>query len=126
MKETKPPTPTPSIEALNATLTETVASLRTLLGPRCAVLMAVGLPISEDEGHDRFSAVVSGPCLMSRGLIAWAERELTEQVDAKDSSRRSRNPSGRWSYVGTQGGSVTFGGIHTGHGGGSGSPGGVR
>ncbi len=61
------------------------AALLAILGPRSSVVVMIGTPI-DGQNHDRFAAVVGGPCLSSRGLLAWGERSCVGQIDAGDSS----------------------------------------
>lgn len=77
----------PSVKQLNDLIVATLTAIRAVYGVRCSVIMAVGLPDPDDPAHDRFSAGCMGPCLMTRGLLAWAERDITEQIDRGDTSR---------------------------------------
>jgi hypothetical protein len=66
-----------------------MAVIRACLGPRSTAVVMLGRPI-ENEDHDRFVARVGGPCLSSRGLLAWGERAVREKIDAEDTSRNGK------------------------------------
>jgi hypothetical protein len=74
----------PRVEDLKQQLCALTAALRSAYGERSAVIIAVGFPIA--GGHDRFAAKVNGPCLTSRGLLAWMTRSVEAQIDETDTS----------------------------------------
>jgi hypothetical protein len=69
----------PTLEELKGQLYRVAQGLRALHGERSAVIIAIGVP---NGAHDRFAAYTTGPCLMERGLLHWAESDLTRQMDA--------------------------------------------
>lgn len=69
----------PTLEELKHQLYQVAQGLKALYGDRSAVIIAIGVP---NGAHDRFAAYTTGPCLMERGLLHWAEPDLTRQMDA--------------------------------------------
>jgi hypothetical protein len=78
------PDPPMTLDELRRMLAELARAIRLKLGDRAAVLIAAGFPIDGD--HDRFASFVTGPCLTSRGLLAWSERSIEKQIDESDTS----------------------------------------
>jgi hypothetical protein len=89
VRESSRSSPNSSVAALGAFADDMLALLRASLGPRSTVILMLGVPI-EGQDHDRFAARVSGPCLSSRGLLAWGERAIKEKIDAEDTSRNGK------------------------------------
>ena len=83
MSEQIPTAPMP-LDELRKLLAQVAKAIRATLGPRAAVIIAAGLPL--DDNHDRFASCVTGPCLMSRGLLAWSQRSIEHQIDEADTS----------------------------------------
>lgn len=72
------------LDDLRRLIRDLACALRQQLGPRAAVIIAAGFP--RDDNHDRFASFVTGPCLMSRGLLAWSQRSVECQIDDADTS----------------------------------------
>lgn len=77
-------TPPMSLDDLKRLIVLTAKTIRATLGPRAAVIIAAGFPL--DDNHDRFASYVTGPCLTSRGLLAWGQRAVGHQIDEMDTS----------------------------------------
>lgn len=65
---------------------------RALMGPRCSAVLMIGIPV-DGESHDRFAANVVGPCLSTRGLLAWGKSQVEQLIDAGDSSKNGKTPA---------------------------------
>lgn len=85
---TPPESGGPSVAELTAQVTAMTAMLQLTYGVRATVVVMVGFPLP--DGHDRFAADIAGPCLQSRGLLAWGIRQLTEKIDDGDTSRSGK------------------------------------
>lgn len=84
------PTPklAPTVDELKASIDALLAALKSIHGERSECIIMLGIPIP--GGHDRFAAGVYGPCLGSRGLLAWGTRQIEAQIDAGDTSRNGK------------------------------------
>jgi hypothetical protein len=73
-----------ALDELRRMLAELASTIRLKLGKRSSVIIAAGFPLNGD--HDRFASFVTGPCLMSRGLLEWSRRAVESQIDEADTS----------------------------------------
>jgi hypothetical protein len=80
----QPPT-TPTVPELETLATFITTALRDRFGARSSAILMIGVPC--DDGHDHFVHGMYGPCLTTRGLLAWGERQVRERIDRGDSSR---------------------------------------
>lgn len=76
--------PPMALDELRRMLAELASTIRLKLGKRSSVIIAAGFPLNGD--HDRFASFVTGPCLMSRGLLEWSRRAVESQIDEADTS----------------------------------------
>ena len=77
---TSAPKPIPTLLELRQTVGSVAGGLRKLYGERSAVIVGIGIPI--ENGHDRCSATITGPCLMSRGLLVKTNQFCNEVMDS--------------------------------------------
>lgn len=81
-----PPT---SVVELQRLTTAFLALAKHVLGARSSGVLLLGMPIPGQE-HDRFAAHFFGPCLSSRGLLAWGVPVVEELMNAQDTSKNGK------------------------------------
>lgn len=77
----------PTLEEFQQWVTAILVATRVKFGHRTSCIILLGAPIS-DTAHDRFYASFVGSCLSARGLLEWGARQIQEQIDSGDTSRR--------------------------------------
>ncbi len=77
------------MEALKQEVAAFAALMQARYGERSTVILMVGIPIPGSV-HDRFAAKTLGPCLSSRGLLAWGTEAIKVEIDQGDSSRNGK------------------------------------